>query len=133
MAVVRLRAVGMVAGERLHIVRDIAVGDPVLVMPDAYGAATGRDHHDPTALALFTAPATVLASPAAPTPSDRRLLMDRHAGYVGAQVAARWALPDRGVMGTVAEVRHPPEWEPGADTPVGFDVTVKLPTDWIRR
>lgn len=123
MTTIRSKVVGMVAGERLHVVAHVATGDPVLLVPEP------SNPHDPNAIAVHTAPRSVVEGRPDPdgpgwnlTDADRRLLMDRQAGYVPATTARLFDLPPDGIAGTVADVRFPPDYEPNSDRPVGFDV-----------
>lgn len=115
--------VGMKAGGREHIVTHIAEGDPVLLVPQP------DNEYDPNAVAVYTAPSGALTdSQWQPSgweigPSDRRLLMDRQAGYLPRNVAARVALPPGGAVGTVHTVR----FHPDTGAPAGFDVLADLP------
>lgn len=114
-----IAVVGMVAGGRMHIVQTVDVGDPVLLVhePD--------NEYDPNAVAVHTAPAATLETEwrgehaaSLLSDADRRLLMDRQAGYLPRGVAAKLWLPEKGVLTEVGYVRHHPD----TGEPAGFDV-----------
>lgn len=112
--------VGMRAGEREHIVAHVRTHDPVLLVPEP------DNPHDSHAVAVHTAPRAALRHPqdlasAFTDPrgvghlhdEDRALLMDRKAGYVPSELAARLVpLPPDGMVGYVSNVRWRPadEW-----------------------
>lgn len=135
------RVVGMVAGERQHVVSQIAEGDPVLLKPEP------TNQYDPNAVAVYTAPRRVLQQPDALVSSvtnppgsmadeDRALILDRQAGYIPKELAARLDLPAKGVVGWISTVRYKPPDDridrrgrsvtEGDHTPAGFDVTAWL-------
>lgn len=135
------RVVGMVAGQRQHIVSQIEQGDPVLLKPEP------TNQYDSNAIAVYTAPRRVLMHPDALVssvtdppgeihPEDLALILDRQAGYLPKELAARLDLPADGVIGWVSAVRYRPPDDriDGAGNshqindphPVGFDVTAWL-------
>lgn len=132
------KVVGMVAGGRQHVVAYVAVNDPVLLLPEP------DNPHDGNAVAVYTAPRTVLLHPEVLVsslrdpagggtihPLDRSLLIDRQAGYLPRDLAARLTLPAEGIVGYVAEVRWAPteydrEGRPTEPRPAGFDVVADL-------
>lgn len=122
------RVVGMQAGGRMHIVSQVAKGDPVLLVPEP------DNPHDAHAVAVFTAPASALQDTDSLMSSvsdpghvgnlsdvDRRLLIDRQAGYIPRDLASQLDLPAQGIVGFVSAVRYAPDSEPAI--PAGFDVT----------
>lgn len=129
------KVVGMVAGGRQHVVAHTRYGDPVLLIPEPTNA------YDPNAIAVYTAPRATLLGPVVSSikqppvgsisDEDRALFMDRQAGYLPKELAARLALPATGVVGFVSDVRWAPpehdnqgrEREPRV---AGFDVTAWL-------
>lgn len=134
------RVVGMVAGGREHIVARVQHGDPVLLLPEP------DNPYDRHAVAVYTTPRQLLAepvvssvkSPPAGTISaqDRRTMLDRQAGYLPRDVAARLDLPRTGAVGWVSQVRYAPaetRFDHHGNTvptddprPAGFDVTAWL-------
>ncbi|MFN2346021.1 MAG: HIRAN domain-containing protein [Dermatophilaceae bacterium] len=137
-----VKVVGMVAGGREHVVASVSKGDPVLLLPEPDNA------YDPNAIAVYTAPIgtfndDVVSSVTDParighvSDADRRLLIDRQAGYIPRDVASRYRLPPVGIIGYVAAVRFaPPEYvdgpqglEPGPARVAGLDVTAWWPAD----
>ena len=134
-----IRVVGMRAGGREHIVASVSEGDPVLVVPEP------ENPYDRHALAVYTAPRSALLRPDRLVSSakaadgigqvdddDRLLLMDRQAGYLPRDVASTLRLPDRGIVGWVSAVRHPPALynlagEAVEQPPAGFDVCADWP------
>lgn len=132
------RVVGMVAGERQHVVSQISTHDPVLLKPEP------TNQHDPHAIAVYTAPRRTLMHPddlvssvADPPgkmhPEDLALILDRQAGYIPKELAARLDLPLDGIVGWISTVRYKPPDDritragqsisEGDYTPAGFDVT----------
>lgn len=115
--------VGMVAGGRENIVFTARVGDPVLAVHDRSNA------HDPNAIAVYTAPASILEDATYDqgrwllSRRDRRVLADRQAGYLPARTAARLELGPHGTVGIITNVRLHPDTEVVA----GFDVTADWP------
>ena len=145
MTAATVKLVGQKAGGREHIVATAGYGDPVLLLPEP------DNPHDPNAIAVYTAPRHTIIHPDQLRSSltdpdavghlsddDRRMLLDRQAGYVGRNVAARLALPPDGIVGFVSEIRYAPEDTHDAYvatlTPllVGFDIAADL-TPWQRR
>jgi hypothetical protein len=133
-----VKVVGMVAGERQHIVAYAMVGDPVLLVPQP------DNPHDPNAIAVYTCPRSALTEPVVSSlreevahvgivgDADRALLLDRQAGYVPRTFAATVALPPKGIVGYVSDVRwSPPEYGPdGTELErrvAGFDVMAAWP------
>lgn len=132
------KVVGMVAGGRQHIVASVGLDDPVLLIPEPDNA------YDPNAVAVYTAPRTALLHPEALVSSlrdpagggtvherDRALLIDRQAGYLPRDLAARLDLPAKGIVGYVAEVRWAPteydrQGRPTEPRPAGFDVVADI-------
>lgn len=131
------KVVGMVAGGRGHIVAHISEGDPVLLVPEP------TNKFDRHAIAVYTAPRAALVDPVVSSVNDqvehvgmiseedRRLLMDRQAGYVPKDVARQLEIPPTGVVGWVSAVRwHPPEYDRTGKQmdprPAGFDATAWL-------
>lgn len=127
----------MVAGGRGHIVAHVAEGDPVLLVPEP---ANKFDRH---AIAVYTAPRAALVDPVVSSVADpvarqgmisdedRRLLMDRQAGYVPKDVARQLEIPPQGIVGWVSAVRwHPPEYDrtgtKAEPRVAGFDATAWL-------
>lgn len=126
----------MQAGGRMHVVAYVAEGDPALLVPQP------DNEYDPHAVAVYTAPRGALVGPVVSSvkdpdhvgeisDEDRRLLMDRQAGYVPKELARQLAVPSSGIVGYVSAVRwHPPEYdrygEPLPPHPAGFDVTAWL-------
>jgi hypothetical protein len=115
MSAVTVKVVGMTAGGREHIVAQVSEFDPVLLVPEP------DNPYDRHAVAVYTAPRwlltqrdELLSSLRAPDgigtigDDDRRLLMDRQAGYLPREFAARLDLPPQGVVGYVAAIRHAP-------------------------
>jgi hypothetical protein len=138
------KVVGMRAGGREHIVATVAHSDPVLLVPEP------DNPHDPHAIAVYTAPRSALSDPVVSSVKDgrygvvsdrdRRVLMDRQAGYLPRGFAATLRLPADGVVGYVSAVRYaPPEYvqnpavagdfEPSPPRVAGFDVTARWPRD----
>lgn len=131
--IVTVKVVGMVAGGRQHVVAHTREGDPVLLIPELDNA------YDPNAIAVYTAPRAVLVGDVVSSikdprhlgtldEEDRRLLIDRQAGYVPAEVAKQLRLDLGGVVGYVSRVRWaPPEYDArGREREprvAGFDVT----------
>jgi len=132
-----VKVVGMVAGGRGHIVSQIAEGDPVLLVPEP------TNEFDPHAVAVYTAPRATLTGAIVSSlkdqiehvgmvsDEDRRLLMDRQAGYIPREVAATLDLPAEGIVGFIAHVRNaPPEYldngQLAPSRPAGFDVCAWL-------
>ena len=129
--------VGQKAGGREHIVATAALGDPVLLVPEP------DNPYDPNAVAVYTAPRRTLLHPEALVSSvkdpaggtihdeDRKLLMDRQAGYMPKDLAARVDLPPEGIVGYIANVRYlPPDYrddgQPTDPTVAGFDTACTL-------
>lgn len=112
---------GMVAGERRHIMHTVDEGDPCLLVPEP------DNPHDPYAIAVHTIPVAALRDSEWRQdgwrlgPADRRLMMDRLVGYLPRDAAARFDLPEVGVVGVVSHVR----WHDMV--PAGFDVRADLP------
>jgi hypothetical protein len=139
MTVAAVKVVGMVAGHREHIVAGVVTGDPVLLVPEP------DNPYDPHAIAVHVAPRASLSGPVVSsirdadgigvvTAEDRRMMMDRQAGYVPRGFAATVRLPADGIVGYVSEVRWAPlEYDPsGRPLPqrvAGFDVTARWPRD----
>lgn len=117
-----VKVVGMVAGERQHVVSQVSEGDPVLLLPEP------TNQFDPQAVAVFTAPAGAILM-GIDSPSDRALLLDRQAGYLPRDVAARLSvsMPASGVAATIHAVRYHPSGHPDHHVPAGFDVLVEVP------
>jgi len=136
--ITRHRVVGMRAGTRTHLLANLQVKDPVLLVPEP------DNPYDPNAVAVFHAPqsqmtGTVVSSVKADdrrghvNDTDRALLMSRHTGYLPRLDAERYRLPDTGIVGWVAVVRYPPEEQWVTDDgsivkrvsmiPAGFDVS----------
>jgi len=137
--IVSVKVVGMVAGGRQHIVAHTQTGDPILLLPEPDNA------YDSHAIAVHTAPRDVLVGEVVSSikdeqhvgsldDDDRRLLIDRQAGYLPATVAAKFTLPPEGVVGYVSALRWAParydsagrEREPRV---AGFDATFWRPDD----
>lgn len=120
-----VKVVGMVAGQRQHVVAQVVEGDPVLLLPEP------GNPHDPNTVAVHTAPAGVMSADSTFRDgrwthlalTDRRLLEDRQAGYLPAGLARRVRLPSLGLPGTVHTVRYHPD----TGVPAGFDVLANLP------
>jgi|GEM_PF-2173024 len=129
------KVVGMVAGGREHIVAYTRTGDPVLLVPEP------TNQFDPNAIAVYTCPRSLLEEPEEMVSSvqdpervgrvadvDRRMLMDRQAGYVPRNLASDLRLPASGIVGWVSQVRWKPDEFDGNGKPreprvAGFDVT----------
>lgn len=145
MTAATVKLVGQKAGGREHIVATAGYGDPVLLLPEP------DNPHDPNAIAVHTAPRHTIIHPDELRSSltdpdavghlsadDRRMILDRQAGYVGRNVAARLALPPDGIVGFVSEIRYAPTdydlyGEPRHEPVVaGFDVAADL-TRWRNR
>ena len=112
--------VGMKAGEREHVVDTVSLGDPVLLVPEP------DNDYDPNAVRVFTIPKDAARDSTWEGgwiigPQDRTWMMDRQAGYVPADVAARLDLPPDGVTGEVVHVRY------FDNAPKGFDVQFDAP------
>ena len=115
--IVTTKVVGMVAGGRQHVVACTREGDPVLLLPEP------TNPYDAHAIAVYTAPRDALIGDVVSSikdsqhvgtldDDDRRLLIDRQAGYVPAPVASQLTLPASGVVGYVSAVRWaPPEYD----------------------
>lgn len=134
-----VRVVGMVAGGRQHVVADVGISDPVLLLPEP------ANPHDQHAIAVHTMPRRLILHPEALTssltdparvgtihPEDRMLIVDRQAGYVPRDVAAQLRLPAEGIVGFVAWIRHAPndygpDGVPLPAKPAGFDVCAWWP------
>lgn len=131
------KVVGMKAGGREHVVAHVREGDPVLLVPEPTNA------YDPHAIAVYTAPRATLVDPVVSSVNDsiehvgivseedRRLLMDRQAGYVPKDLARQLDVPPQGIVGWVSQVRwHPPEYDRRGKQmdprPAGFDATAWL-------
>lgn len=117
---VTVKLVGQKAGGREHVVAQASEGDPVLLV------AEPDNKFDPHAVAVYTLPAGLLTGGGL-SEDDRRLMMDRQAGYLPADVAARLTMPDGGIAGRVHNVRWHPPGHPQEGTPAGFDVLADLP------
>jgi hypothetical protein len=110
-----VKVVGMVAGGRGHVVAYVRERDPVLLLPEP------TNQYDRHAIAVYTMPRAtledeVLSSLRDPQhvgrigDADRRIILDRQAGYVPREVAATLSLPPTGIIGYVSAVRYaPPE------------------------
>lgn len=138
------KVVGMVAGERQHVVAEVSEGDPVLLKPEP------SNSHDPNAVAVYTMPWRHLTGPVISSVNDhagrvgsingndRITMLAGQAGYLPKELAARIDLPADGVVGWVATVRYKPanDWidsqghshSQTSKTPAGFDVTAWLQT-----
>lgn len=126
----------MKAGGREHIVACVREGDPVLLVPEP------TNQFDRHAVAVYTAPRAsvvdaITSSISDPehvgeiSDEDRRMLLDRQAGYVPKELACQLDLPPQGIVGWVSRVRyHPPEYDRTGKQmdarPAGFDVTAWL-------
>lgn len=140
--IANVKLVGQVAGEREHIVAHSSIGDPVLAVPEPTNA------YDRNAIAVYTAPIGTLAHDIVSSttdeergvgtihPNDRRLMMDRQAGYVPAGLASRLDLPAEGLVGYITEVRYKPNEDAYNkstntvkvvdDVVIGFDFALRL-------
>ena len=130
------KVVGMKAGGREHVVAHVREGDPVLLVPEP------TNQFDRHAIAVYTAPRAALVDPVVSSVNDpehvgeisdgdRRLLMDRQAGYVPKELARQLDVPTEGIVGWVSQVRwHPPEYDRHGKQmdprPAGFDATAWL-------
>lgn len=131
------KVVGMKAGGREHIVAHVSEGDPVLLVPEP------TNQFDPHAVAVYTAPRWSLTDPVVSSVNDgvehvgmisdedRRLLMDRQAGYVPKDLARQLDIPPTGIVGWISQIRwHPPDYDRNGQQakarPAGFDVTAWL-------
>jgi hypothetical protein len=132
-----VKVVGMVAGQRQHVVAQVSEGDPVLLLPEP------DNPHDPYAIAVYTMPRTLLTAPVVSSlrddvertgmldPADRQTIIDRQAGYLPADLAADLDLDPDGIVGFVSTVRYAPHeylptGEPADPQPAGFDVCAWL-------
>lgn len=132
--IVTTKVVGMVAGGREHVVAQVSEGDPVLLLPEP------TNPYDEHAIAVYTAPRHVLRHAVVSSinervqhlgvlnEEDRRLLLDRQAGYIPRGVARQLTLDLQGVVGYASAVRmSPPEYDVRgreiAPRVAGFDVT----------
>jgi hypothetical protein len=137
-----VKVVGQVAGGREHVVAYAFTNDPVLLVPEPDNA------YDPNAVAVYTAPRAHLQDPdllvscftdpagvGSVSKADRWLLMDRQAGYLPREFAARVQLPPEGIVGFISQLRYaPPEYVQTAAAyrqaeprVAGFDVTADFP------
>lgn len=144
MGATAIKIVGMKAGGREHIVKDCRINHPALLVPEP------ANRYDPHAIAVYTAPTEMLASPEVMvssvtandhvgflTSEDRALLMSRQVGYVPKDMAAKLKLPKTGLVGYVSNVRVAPteylrDGSLAPETVAGIDVTVWLGDVWVR-
>lgn len=138
-----MKVVGMVAGERQHVVAYVREHDPVLLLPEP------DNPYDPHAVAVYTMPRHLLEERGEVVSSlvdpdrighlaeqDRRAIIDRQAGYLPREIAATLRLPATGIVGYVSTVRYaPPEYvntptgpAPAEPRVAGFDVCA-----WLER